>query len=150
MANRHQVTFDGVTFKRTSQNRTYTNLVVVRGMRSEILEAARLAAIAHNQKAATFALQGRDCVGRPWGASWRPDPQASAADYTRKAEELIAQGPIVRDTGTAWLDAGWCGRMDLAAKLASKEHGTYREVVILDAQTGDVVRHLGQPQEAGR
>ena len=142
------------TFSRRTV-RTYSHIVVVKGYRKELLEAARLneirsqedesdryeASIATGQE----QLRGRE---RSYGDShqrWLADGSyAKWAKQSRaKAAELKAAGPVTEDGNgwtsfypqhrqpAEWFVLGWTGRLDLAGKLAAtKQAEAYREVRI--------------------
>jgi len=139
------------TFTRTTV-RTYSHLVVVKGERFELLEARRLRNIAYSQKMAADYRATHTRGFDPKDASdfSREHTAERIADgsYLTWAEELdteiaalVARGPYTEDTGDTWLALGWCGRLDLARKLAVTEQAsTYRHVAIVDVATGAVVR----------
>lgn len=144
------------TFTRSTV-RTYTHLVVVKGFRAERREASRVTEIANLRKEVAKyrrtvetgvdptddRVQSRDFTARSLAngsyAKWILDTDASIA-------KLEAQGPITEDGDTfcggtpSWNVLGWCGRLDLAGKLAaSKEADRYRHVAVVEVATGAVV-----------
>jgi hypothetical protein len=155
------------TFTRSTA-RTYTYLVVVKGYPAERLEASRLAQIAAAQGRLALYLRtvatGQCQDARP-GTAGDWDRECTArhladgsfqqwiAENRAEIARLTARGPITQDaegwslsdenlaSTPAWDVAGWCGRFDLAAKLAATPTlQAYREVAIVDVATGAVVR----------
>ena len=143
------------TFSRRTA-RTYTHLVVVGPIRFEVLEARRLADIRHRSKeAARYRLvvaTGQDPTNRPAGTiggDW--DRECSAkyladGSYLKWAEEAEAHvrqltdaGPFLKDEGSPRV-AGWCGRLDLARKLAAQQTRSFRFVAIIEVATGTEVK----------
>lgn len=161
------VTTEFGTFTRTTA-RTYTHLVIVQGYKAERIEANRLACIADTTKTLakyrkTLAT-GIDPDWRPAGTvGGDHDRRCTAqfiaegryaewiADAERALARLLFMAPITQDRNSWTLDdanltatptfkvSGWCGRLDLAQKLAGKERDTYRLVAIIDVATGKVV-----------
>ncbi len=161
------VTTEFGTFTRSTV-RTYTHLVIVQGYKAERIEANRLATIASTRRELKKYQQtvatGIDPDWRPAGTiggDWdRKFTAEGLADgrfvgYIQHAEAEVARleaiGPVTQDrdnwslseanlTGTpTFKAAGWCGRLDLARKLAGKERDSYRLVAIIDVATGKVV-----------
>jgi hypothetical protein len=130
----------GETFTRTSENRTYTHMVIVRrtieGVRSDLAGDVR------REQQHLARLQARIDSGEVFRGR-APQTQEWADGWVRKyTEELI---PAVQAKLEAfeqnpqpgpWKSAGWCGRADLAQKLASKERVAGAEVQILEAVAG--------------
>lgn len=160
-----KVTTEFGTFTRQTA-RTYTHLVIVRGYRAEMREGYRQAEIAAQKKEAAryrrVIAAGHDVKDTtPWQ---RENTQQFLAEgkfqaWAESAEKRVAQleamGAITADGNDGWTLheaapklvwalAGWCGRLDLAHKLADKERRTWREVVILDVATGATVLHVGR------
>lgn len=149
------------TFTRQTA-RTYTHFVVVCGFKAEALEAIRLAEI---QMERTNAAKYRriladGCDVRERSEWHRQNTLKNIADGSlakwadqaeARAARLEAKGPITQDRDSWGLTdanlastptfgvAGWCGRLDLARKLAEKQ-GSYRTVAIIEVATGQVVR----------
>jgi hypothetical protein len=144
------------TFTRTT-GRTYTHLVAVSGFRAELLEADRLGGIVAERKQAAkyrrIVATGRNPedrlpVHQELTATWIADGSLLkwAEEAEARAAKLEARGPITVDGASGWLqdDApvvphvlGWCGRLDLARKLASSnEAARYRTVRIFEVATG--------------
>lgn len=150
----------GATHKRTSQNRTYAATVVVRKgveqaqrdfdhgetwRRKHDAENYVYAAAhdtvekAHARLAAKFpALAAdpeyvaRDAAKNAAFIAGCP----TAADYVAKqAAARLAKFEAAKAAGEfeRWLNAGWCGRPDLALKLAAQQKG-YAEVRILNVE----------------
>lgn len=94
MSNKHTATFDGVTHKRTSVNRIYPYMVVC----VENIATSRAALIERNKNLPA-------------------DRQAeSLAWFDERVKN--ATGRYLSSDGQSFvLDAGWCGRFDLAQKL---------------------------------
>lgn len=162
------VTTEFGTFKRSTV-RVYTHLVIVQGYKAERIEASRLAGIKENQKTlAKYRQTVATGISPDWrqagtiSGDWDRKCTAEAladgsyAGYVANVEaeltRLEAIGPITQDLNTwgldaanlastpAFLVAGWCGRLDLARKLAAKQAESYRLVAIIDVATGQVVR----------
>lgn len=132
------VTTDVGTFSRKTA-RTYTHIVVVKGERFEVLEAYRLSVIKELQK--TIKGYEADLVDGGAGRREKERNQSIRAGVTpgRAADifdfytaewiqthltssrvelaKLQAAGEVTEDRGT-WFVFGWCGRKDLAVKLA--------------------------------
>lgn len=145
---KYQATHEGRTFTRTSP-RTYTHAVVVKGnvyadrerCERQTRETWTMNLAYHQAKAAgTSRFLERSSWESPEAHQARvTETQAKAAAYLDggvEAEVLrqlaafdlrlkadLAKGFKLDDDGTYWSCAGWCGRPDLAAKLASKEGG---------------------------
>lgn len=143
----------GRTHKRTSQNRTYAATVVVRKGR-ELAEAdfARREPTHRRHDADNYAF-GKSLSTVEGLTAWyhrnnfqsllpNRDLAAEAAKYAASlrgcgtAEEYVEQRAAERRARfeatdhEAFINVGWCGRSDLAQKLASQQKG-YAEVVIL-------------------
>lgn len=162
-----KVTTEFGTFTRQTA-RTYTHLVIVRGYRAEMREGYRQAEIASQKKEAAryrrVIAAGHDAKDT---TTWQREHTAAclaegkflawAESAERRVAQLEAMGKITADGNDgwtlaeaapvlAWGLAGWCGRLDLARKLADKEARAWREVVILDVATGATVQHLGKAE----
>jgi len=157
MAKKTTLTVDSThgTFTRQTA-RTYTHLVAVKGERAELLESERVRWIASRRREVAryraILATGIDKDWRPAGTiggNW--DRECTAAfladgSFTKWISEgetalaaLEARGPITADAGTEWVAAGWCGRLDLAVKLAAQQD-RYRHVAIIEVATGKVIR----------
>jgi hypothetical protein len=135
------VTTDAGTFTRTT-TRTYSHIVVVKGERHELLQAERLAGIAQCLKyAAEYEKTVATGVSRDDRTDWHREQTAKniadgsyakwIASYRAEAAELAARAPITADAGDTFGILGWCGRLDLAGKLAATDQASrYREVRI--------------------
>lgn len=155
------VTSEFGTFTRQTA-RAYTHLVIVRGVKAEKVEAYRLDAIASNRKLiARYRKQAATGVSDCPRAYSVDDLLKWAAQYEAEVARLVAVGPVTTDKASWGADeknlasvptdfgvVGWCGRLDLARKLAEKESRTWREVVILEVETGATVLHIGKPVAA--
>ena len=142
------------TFTRTTA-RAYSHIVVVSHLRAEILERQRLASLAEQKRQLARNLRtietGQCQDARP-GASGDWDRQCTAkfladgsyADFVATNREAIArlesQGVITEDGKQTPGCIGWCGRLDLAMKLAAIEAATFRNVRIFEVATGREVR----------
>jgi hypothetical protein len=139
------------TFKRSTENRTYSHFVVVGPVRADVLEAERLGTIAYERKqAARYRRVVETGVnpGERSGNIWdRQSTQRYLADgsYVKwaasseaLAAKLEADGPVTADAGEPGV-VGWCSRLDLAYKLAAKQT-RFRFVHVIDVATGAVVR----------
>ena len=137
------------TFKRSTK-RVYSHIVVVAQVRHEVREAQRLAQLASQRK--EFASLSNPV------AAFKPRAHASAFDtqfhekcladgsYVRWAANLAesiakleAIGPITEDATVPFGVLGWCGRLDLAVKLAAG-NADYREARVYEVATGKRVR----------
>jgi len=135
------VTTDAGTFTRTTA-RTYTHIVVAKGARHEVAEARRQAnlqslrdIVARYRKTLVTGVDPTDrneyhraqtarSIADGSYATWIPEYDARIA-----AAEAVA--PITEDIGTTFGLVGWCGRADLAVKLANTEGAQeYRDVRI--------------------
>jgi hypothetical protein len=145
------VTTEVGTFTRTTA-RTYTHLVVGVDYRAEWLEARRVAELARARK--DFARYSDPDAHREIRAHARVfDTQCheqfkADGSYARWAEneratidKLEAQGTIAADEARTDV-LGWCGRLDLARKLAATNvaQGAYRTIRIYDVTTGERVQ----------
>lgn len=153
------------TFKRSTA-RTYTHLVVVGPKRAEWLEEKRVAKIASRRKSvakheAAIADNGaaelaaeRARVIRNGLAVVDADKWIAQIAYIHEAPAQIeyrdaalaeiatleAKGTITADEGAPEV-LGWCGRLDLARKLANTEQATpHRFVHIYEVATGAEVK----------
>lgn len=161
------VTSEFGTFTRSTA-RTYTHIVIVKGYKAELVEGYRLESIkTHLKDLANYrkTVETGQCQDARPGAGGEWDRKITAVNladgsYTRwiaaneaEVARLQAVGPITEDQNTGSLAAnylgqaptfsviGWCGRLDLARKLAtSTEASRYRTVVIVDVATGKAVR----------
>lgn len=112
------------TFTRTTA-RTYTHLVVAKGVRHEILEAERLTKLQSltNERAryAATILSGIDPQHPEHVADWLA--AGLYAKWVAGLNERIAAiaTPITEDRGTSWDVLGWCGRPDLAFRKATEK-----------------------------
>jgi hypothetical protein len=134
------------TFTRTTA-RTYAFVVVVKGERAEYLESIRVADLAAKRRELArcqhVLATGVDPQARK-GSQWDLDCTAKflaegryekwVAEYTKEIAEIEARGPITEDAHDDKFGAfGWCGRLDLAIKLAeTKQAQTFRHVRIYD------------------
>lgn len=155
------VTTDFGTFTRQTA-RTYTHLVICCGFRAELREAFRVAEIASQKKEAAryrrIIAAGADVTdktpfNRQCTAQFLAEGkfQTWAESSEQRVAQLEAMGPITADGNDgwslseaapavlAWGVAGWCGRLDLATKLADKQRKTWRQVVVIDVATGATV-----------
>lgn len=143
MNTKHTATFQGHTFKRVSQNRVYTHMVVglinIAKDRAETEIAAREMYAVNleyvTQLAAGGTYHGTFANGAPYS---RPitdqerdaarvtiagGPDAEAADSLREFDARTAQARKTEDGLHTVYSAGWTSRPDLAVKLASKTPG---------------------------
>jgi hypothetical protein len=142
------------TFTRTTA-RTYSHVVTVSHYRAELREQQRLAALANAKRQLARYLRtietGQCQDARP-GASGDWDRECTAkfladGSYTEfvastraTIADLESQGVITEDAHPTPGVIGWCGRLDLALKLAATERASYRHVQIFEVATG---RELG-------
>ena len=132
------VTTDAGTFTRTTA-RTYSHIVVVANKRHEALEARRVSDNAHIQRDLTKYLEtvrtginpdDRTEWKRALTAQWIADG-SYAKWISQLQQELADSTPITADVATDLSVLGWCGRLDLAVKLAAGEEArVYRDVRI--------------------
>ena len=146
----------GNTHKRTSQSRTYAATVVVREGTATAERKFEAAEPDHQKRDAddfAFFLQMSTLDGVKqwhkkggWTHASEADMQADVARYSERLEgcataaEYVALQAAERRAAfekakaagayERWLNAGWCGRSDLALKLAAQQKG-YDEVRIL-------------------
>jgi hypothetical protein len=139
------VTTDAGTFTRTTA-RTYTHIVVAKGLRSEVLEARRLRDLAQARKEAREYQDTHDngtlynarpagTIGGDWDRECNAKFRAEGryAEWAQNARDRVAsheaRGPITADEGDTFGILGWAGRADLAAKVAVTENARdYRDV----------------------
>jgi len=150
------VTTDAGTFSRRTA-RTYSHIVVVKGERAELLEARRLRDLASARKDAAeyqethdtgklFGARPAGTVGGDWDRKCSVEFRAEgkfaewAASARQRAAELEARGPVTADKGDTFGVLGWCGRLDLAGKLAATEQASYYREVRIYALDGTRVR----------
>lgn len=156
---KHIATADGQTFTRNSKSRVYTHCVVAKPSIDCALERAQSKAARdlHRsnyrwyQKAITsegrlfeqykyvsdeqYAEQCEYDLARAVEAL--AGAQSEDEYISRKVGEELA-GIAAQDAKgfyDTWAECGWCGRFDLAQKLAAtkRNHGYYGDVVILEA-----------------
>lgn len=138
MTTHYIATYDGCTFKRSTANRTYTQMVIVRNdiaqCRIEMEKAAR------NTFARDFDWYTQMARGY-WVYNGKNTP--FSAEEIAEGKALVAGGvekyvesrladfdatmrkiPNKSSDGKSYYsDAGWCGRYDLAHKLAARYTG---------------------------
>lgn len=157
MANKHRVEHDGQVFKRTSANRIYRYVVLgpvslahnlaraekdarrnwqvnqdyhreyVAGT-SRYLAAPEWARTDDQKRAHIASCDRQIAASKEWLAQGE---EGLVADYRRRTEIEWRRSFPDRDAG--WCCRGWCGRLDLAQKLANP---------------GDVILPVFQPGEA--
>lgn len=156
MANTYiATTSDGTNtvFRRKSANRTYTHTVVFQRSKDAAIAYAKSAGNrSHHASTGKYLL---DCVADGHHANlmrfehYAKDTARQAKDVAeakarlagittvaayvdRRITENLAD--IAKVNWSAWYNAGWCGRLDLAQKLAAKiNNGGQSAVVILEA-----------------
>lgn len=145
----------GVEHLRTSENRIYTHTVVV--LRGEAYAARQLIeALDHaTSQAPKDYVFHQSMVDGTWYTVQHPQwidqrNDAEAAKHAAEIADLTVEGYVQKclkkvraqhdarhDAGlyAKWHNVGWCGRHDLAQKLAdqTRKHG-FQDVVILEAQ----------------
>ncbi len=153
---------NGQTFKRTSESRTYTHMVVwMPSFEAEMVRAVATAADAKwlKQTAKDYAYYAQTIAigaggtrhstyanGAPCSWEVKQDDVdravAAIAGATSVDEYIAAQQARLIDTVRAhsrngryrsWTDMGWCGRPDLAQKLAGQVRRRPGQVRILEA-----------------
>jgi hypothetical protein len=132
------VTTDAGTFTRTTA-RTYSHIVVVANERHEALEARRVSNNAHIRRALKQYLEivrtginPEDRTEWSRGNTAKRIADGSYANWISELQQKLAEStPITADVATDLSVLGWCGRLDLAVKLAAGEEGRrYRDVRI--------------------
>lgn len=149
MARKHyRVAALGGMVRRTAVSRVYTHVVVATGYKAEVREeerqadlAERRARVQHYRLVRATGVNPRDTTDWQRQMTARCLAEGRYAAWEAGEEEAIAaleaQGPVTAD-GTEVVALGWCGRLDLAAKVAAGPTARkYRTVVIVP--TGDVV-----------
>jgi hypothetical protein len=127
----------GEVAMRTSENRTYTHAVWERKTGQKVhAEAARdlkynAERLAMNQ--ADVRDHGPDAMSSAKGWTYGK----LVAHYTEQVDKLQALVDLGADGCPAgpWKVAGWCGRHDLATKLASTERSKGYEALVTEATT---------------
>lgn len=165
MSTKYKVQFEGKEYTRTTANRTYTYLVLVRysGAVEQCLGIERIRAEYPKLRAQHEEWARGGWEPAPWMYTDTKNPEgvvvivgaqrvAEYREHGRKSGlDWLARYPtvqhqideLVRDRAALGTDkdyireAGWCGRLDLAIKLAASKRG---HGIILDAVTGAVVR----------
>lgn len=156
---KHIATADGQTFTRNSKSRVYTHCVVAKPSIECALERAQSKAARDLHRSnyrwyqKTLACEGRrfeqskyvtDEVYREQCQRHIDDAieelaEAQSEDeyISRKVGEELAGIAAQEAKGfyDTWAECGWCGRLDLAQKLAAtkRAHEYYGDVVILEA-----------------
>lgn len=144
MPNKYTATHEGFTFKRTSQNRTYTHAVLVRcslraDIEREIQRARKTYAqdldfyrdIATGAREASSHYEGDPAASRESAQAWiDAGPDGLAAKYVDHLTRSRAGRQLAADGDTYYAYIGWCGRLDLAEKLARTRPGS----IIVEAQ----------------
>lgn len=126
---------NGRTATRTSQNRTYTHAVATRTPAA--VRVARLRRDAKQLTEHAVAYRANQSPSRPnedlfarWGVDkvigWAEANETKAANQTAEADRIEAAVEH-----SEWGVAGWCGREDLAVKLAAKEAKYGHETLII-------------------
>lgn len=150
-ATKYTATHEGFTFKRSSA-RTYTNMVIYLGSVSQDRKDCELGRRSYwkiNQRYYRDLANGINRLWDKYPEQFTPEKIAEeiadakawlekgeeghVADALARFEERLSKADPKRlraDGDTYWIDAGWCGRPDLAQKLAAK-HPT---AVILEAK----------------
>lgn len=149
MANVHTATHEGFSFTRTSAGRTYTHVVLVRGSAAAqraSCEAEARSCWSRNLKnrMATAAGTSETVTGYSWmsperrerhhaedGLKYQAEAAAELAAgeegmvayWLARHEKRVAGRKVAADGDTYYTAAGWCGRPDLAAKLAASSGG---------------------------
>lgn len=142
--NKHTVTFDGATFKRTSANRIYSHAVIVTTLIADRMADAEQGGRADYKMNFKFYAQladgtseflarngnqfprGKDDDRIQEAQAWLDRGEQGEIDrHVRAEQDYIAKAPKTADGLSVITCAGWCGRYDLAQKLAgSVKHGT--------------------------
>lgn len=147
MTTKHRVTHDGQTFTRTSKSRTYTHAVLVPiSLAARIAWAIEVAEFAWAQNQAYHqelaAGTSRFLGPREWETSEAQKATRAALDAEKVADSkawlalgldghkakaqagaLACWRESFPDQDTGWACVGWCGRLDLAQKLAAGHAG---------------------------
>ena len=147
---------NGTVHTRSTASRAYTHTVVVKRSKQGAIAQAN-AGVAHDLKEAreqfAFAAQSieqikagfiarklailarddeyatkRQIEGKAFVAQWGTPEAYAAAQHVQQIAKIEATDWNV------WFNVGWCGRADLAAKLAAQQdRARYSEVAILPA-----------------
>lgn len=133
--NKHRVLHEGFTFTRNSANRKYTHAVLLRGSRA----ADRIECERGTREAYQMNLPYYSALANGVNDLWKKYPEqypaeVIAADIARaKAWVELGEGghvaaalasfdrsshTLANDGDTYYSAAGWCGNLNLAAKLA--------------------------------
>jgi hypothetical protein len=157
---KHTATHEGFTFTRNSAGRAYTHVVVVRqSVAADRLHAERSARTSwsrnldwHKDCAAGTA---EAVAGYDWESAEKRAERAASADAQKIKARAVAmldlgeegyvaeqlarfdardQGKLAADGDTYYTSAGWCGRPDLAAKLAASSGGVAVACTMVDTK----------------
>lgn len=139
MAHKHSVTYEGFTFKRTSQNRVYTHTVISRRSRAaDRAQTERSAREMWKLDLAHYAelAGGVHKLSQKYPAQYTPEriakDVAKAKAWVEKGEQghvdehlafladRVAKLQTAADGDTYYRNEGWCSRADLAQKLAAR------------------------------
>lgn len=144
MANKHTATHQGLTFTRTSANRTYTHAVLVQEDLAEDRKRCERYARDAFRRDRDYYQQLANGVNELHAKYPSQYPPEAIAEEISHAQAWLAKGESGHaDEALAWFDArqaakptktladgrtyfvcaGWCGREDLARKLASSAGG---------------------------
>jgi hypothetical protein len=154
----------GVAHTRSSKNRTYTHTVLI--FRGPAMEAAALAraqrsTLADSIKTHATYISWSQCVD----LGSRPRPIVAGDYLNQRGLEHVAKfasaeayeasqlawrlqchaKDVAKGQYSKWHNAGWCGRPDLAVKLAAQETVTTK---ILEAQVGKPPKATKQQEAA--
>lgn len=142
------VTTEFGTFTRTTA-RTYTHVVIASG-RSDTAICARLTwdlkLAKQNRRYYQGMLDGTEARANCYshGVLMTDDMlKARVAELQAEIEAIEAgtklDAEIAKSAAATFGDLGWCGRLDLARKLAAPNVTEFRKVLIIDVATGKAV-----------
>lgn len=143
MSTKHTATFQRYSWKRTSQNRIYTHMVV--GQQSIALERVKTEAWARKKYFMNLEYYQKNAVGgtyhsefadgTPWSkpitdlerdaarATLAAGVEGAVADRLREFDKRTAEAWVTEDGLSTVYSAGWTSRFDLAQKLAARTPG---------------------------
>lgn len=143
---KHIATLDGQTFTRSSKSRVYTHCVVAKPSYEAAVRAASAKGWLEAHRSNYHYYVGKLAKGaqNEWDQSYVDKARerlAGIADEQAYVDAEVAKSLArvekARTEGyyDTWAECGWCGRLDLAQKLAAtkRNHEYYGDVVILEA-----------------
>lgn len=147
----HVIDPRGHTHKRVSQNRRYSHAVLYRTNNAALIEVAERIAKTNTAAAERYEktanLNDQTLTTYCLYLEAVPDARTRYARYAKSSRQvaseyaaLAAERRAIHGRGeqieTEWSCAGWCGRYDLAEKLAAR-HRKDADVLIIEARVKD-------------